>query len=128
MGLSWRRESGFLFVVHDLFSVLAPINKAGLGVYNKTSITIGYARETVNVSAGPSFSIYSMPSCGITLICGRVAGVALGGHAQGEMYFAGPLGASVSANVDWLGGRSRVIADGVAVMVVVGPVFRWRAK
>ena len=37
-GISWRRESGFLFAVNDLFNILAPINKAGMGVYNKTSI------------------------------------------------------------------------------------------
>jgi hypothetical protein len=128
VGISWRRESGFLFVVHDLFSILAPINKAGLGVYNKTSITFGYAWEKVNVSAGPSLSIYSMPACGVTLLCGRVAGVALGGHAQADVYFAGPLGVSVSANVDWIGGRSRVVSDGVAAMVVAGPVLRWSAK
>jgi hypothetical protein len=128
LGISWRRESGFLFVVHDLFNILAPINKAGLGVYNKTSVTIGYAWETVNVSAGPSISIYSMPACGVTLLCGRVEGVALGGHAQADVYFAGPVGVSVSANVDWIGGRSLVIQDSVAAMVVAGPVLRWRAK
>ena len=105
-----------------------PVNKAGLGVYNKTSITIGYAWEDVNVSAGPSLSVYSMPTCGVTLLCGRVAGVAPGGHAQADVYFAGPLGVSVSANVDWIGGRSRVIPDGVAALVVAGPVLRWRAK
>lgn len=127
-GLSWSRESGFLFAVHDLFSILAPVNKAGLGVYNKTSVTLGYAWETVHVSAGPSFLVYSMPACGVTLLCGRIAGVAPGGHAQADVYIAGPLGVSVSANVDWIGGSSRVLPDGVAVLVVAGPVVRWRAK
>ena len=128
VGISWRRESCFLFVVHDLFSILAPINKAGIGVYNKTSVTIGYAWVNINVSAGPSVSIYSMPACGVTLICGRAAGVALGGHAQAEVCFAGPLGVSVSANVDWISGRSCVVPEGVAAMVVAGPALRWRAK
>jgi hypothetical protein len=128
VGLSWRRESGFLFVVHDLFSILAPINKAGIGVYNKTSVAIGYASEKVNASAGPSFSIYSMSACSVTLLCGPVVGVALGGHAQADVYFAGPLGVSVSGNVDWLGGRSRVLPSSVAAMVVAGPVLRWSAK
>jgi hypothetical protein len=128
VGVSWRRENGFVFVVHDLFSILAPVNKAGLGVYNKTSLTIGYAWEKANVSAGPSLSVYSMPACGVSLLCGRVVGVALGGHAQADVYFAGPLGVSASAGVDWIGGRSLVLPGGVAAMVVAGPVFRWRMK
>ena len=126
--VSWRRESGFLFAAHDLFSILAPINKAGLGVFNKTSVTVGYAWDEGNVSVGPSLSIYSMPACGVTFVCGRVAGVAPGGHAQADVYFAGPLGISVSANVDWIGGRSRVVPEGVAAMIAAGPVFRWRTQ
>jgi hypothetical protein len=128
VGLSWRRESGFLFVAHDLFSILTPVNKAGLGVFNKTSMTIGYGWKEGHVSAGPSLSIYSMPACGVTLLCGRVVGVAPGGHAQADVYVAGPLGVSVSANVDWIGGRSRVLPGGVAAMIVAGPVLRWRSK
>lgn len=128
LGIAWRRESGFLFVAHDLFSILAPVNKAGMGVYNKTAITIGYAWEKINVSVGPSLSIYSMPACGVTFLCGRVVGVAPGGNAQADMYFTGPLGVSVSANVDWIGGRSHVLPGGVAAMIVAGPVLRWRAR
>ena len=128
VGLSWRRESGFLFVAHDLFSILTPVNKAGLGVFNKASITIGYGWEEGQVSAGPSLSIYSVPACGVTLLCGRVVGVAPGGHAQADVYAAGPLGVSVSANVDWIGGRSRVLPGGLAAMIVAGPVLRWRDK
>jgi hypothetical protein len=128
VGISWRKESDFLFVVHDLFSILTPINKAGIGVYNKTSAAIGYASEKVNVSAGPSLSIHSMPVCGVTLLCGRVVGVALGGYAQADVYFAGPLGVSVSANVAWIGGRSLVLPGGVAALVVAGPALRWSAK
>ncbi len=128
MGLSWGKESGFLFVAHDLFSILTPVNKAGLGVFNKASITIGYGWEEGQVSAGPSLSIYSVPACGVTLLCGRVVGVAPGGHAQADVYVAGPLGVSVSANVDWIGGRSRVLPGGLAAMIVTGPVLRWRAK
>jgi hypothetical protein len=127
-GISWRRESGFLFVINDLFSFLAPINKAGIGVYNKISVTIGYAWKDVNVSAGPSLSIYSMQACGATLLCGRVVGVAPGGHAQADVYFAGPMGVSVSANLDWIGGSSAVLPGGVAAMVVVGPMLRWSAE
>ena len=73
-GISWRRESGILFVVHDLFSILAPINKDGLGIYNKTSITIGYAWEELNVSAGPSVSIYSMQRAAPRYYVGALSG------------------------------------------------------
>jgi hypothetical protein len=127
-GISLRRESGVLFAVNDLFNVLTPINKDGLGAYNKTSITIGYGWENINVRAGPSVSIYSMPACGPTYLCGRVVGVAPGGHAQVEVYFAGPLGVSVSGNMDWIGGRSAVLQGGIAAMLVAGPVLRWSDK
>jgi hypothetical protein len=127
-GISWRMKSDLIFEVHDLCGILPPINDDGIGVYNKTSVAIGYASEKTNFSAGPSLSIYSMPACSPTLWCGRVVGVAPGGHAQTDVYFAGPLGVSVSANVDWVGGRSLLLPGGVAVMVVAGPVLRWSAK
>jgi hypothetical protein len=126
-GLAWRIQSGVLFTVHDLCSILPPINKAGTGAYNQTSVAIGYTWEKGNFSAGPSLSLYSMPACGVTL-CGRIAGVAPGAHAQTNVYVAGPLGVSVSANVDWVGGRSLVLPGGVAAMVVAGPVLRWSAQ
>jgi hypothetical protein len=126
-GVSWRMKSGFLFAVHDLFSILPPINKDGAGVDNQTSVAIGYASEKSNFSVGPSLSIYSMPACGVTW-CGRVVGLSPGGHGQANVYFAGPWGVSVSANVGWVGGRSLVLPGGVAAMIVAGPVFRWSAK
>jgi hypothetical protein len=125
--ISWRKESGFLFAVHDMCSILPPINNAGVGVYNQTTVSIGYASEKVTFSAGPSLSIYSMSACGVTL-CGRVGGVAPGGRAQTSYYFAGPLGVSLSGSVDWIGGRSFVLPGGVAAMVVVGPVLRWSTR
>jgi hypothetical protein len=101
---------------------------AEIGVFNEASIAIGYTSEKAVFSAGPSFSIYYLPACGLTL-CGRVVGIAPGVHAQTEIYsVAGPLGVSVSANVDWVGGRSLVLPGGAAITVVAGPVFRWRAK
>lgn len=116
----------FVVGVDDLCSILPPSHDEGIGVYNKTSVSIGYASEKVHVSVGPSVSTYSIPACGLTL-CGRIAGVALGGHAQTDVYIAGPLGISVSANVDWVGGRSLVLPGGWVVMVVAGPVIRWRS-
>jgi hypothetical protein len=59
---------------------------------------------------------------------GRVVGVAPGGHAQVDTYFAGPLGVTVSGNMDWIGGRSAVLPGGIAAMLVAGPVLRWSDK
>lgn len=128
VGLAWRIQSGVLFTVHELCSILPPINKAGAGIYNHTSVAIGYTWEKGNFSAGPSLSLYSMPACGNTLCGGPVVGVAPGVHAQTNVYVVGPLGVSVSANVDWVGGRSLVLPGGVAAMVVAGPVLRWSAQ
>jgi hypothetical protein len=127
-GISWRKESGFLFAVNDLFNILTPINKAGIGVFNKTSITVGFGWKNVDGTVGPSLSIYSMPACGATFLCGRVVGVSPGGHAQIDVYFAESLGVSVSGTLDWIGGRSAVLHDGIAATVVAGPVLRWRGK
>jgi hypothetical protein len=101
-----------LFTVHDLCSVLPATGKLGFGVYNQTSISVGYGSRDVDVSLGPSFSVYSLPACGLTL-CGRVVGLAPGGHAQANVYWAGPLGVSVSASVDWVGGQSLVLTRGL---------------
>jgi hypothetical protein len=124
-GMSWRLGEGFLFAVHDLCSIVPAVDTLGVGVYNQTAVVVGYASKYANYSIGPSFSIYSMPACGLTL-CGRVVGLAPGGHAQANVYFSGPIGVSVSANVDWVGGRSLVLPGGLAAMVVAGPVVRWR--
>lgn len=126
-GISWRMESGLLIAAHDLFSILPATNSDGVGVHNQTSVAFGYASENGNFSVGPSLSVYSMPACGITL-CGRVVGLSPGGHAQTNVYFAGRLGVSVSANIGWVGGRSLVLPGGVAAMIVAGPVLRWSAK
>lgn len=124
VGMSWRRESGFLFALHDLCSILPTTRKLGVGVYNQTSAAIGYASEEFNLSAGPSLSVYSMDACGATL-CGPVVGLAPGGHAQVNLYVTAKLGVTVRANVDWVGGRSLVLPGGVAAMLVAGPVLRW---
>jgi hypothetical protein len=126
-GIAWSTDSGFLLSVDDLVNILPPINRSRPGVDNHTSVALGYAWENGSIGAGPSLSIYSMPACGAKL-CGRVVGLSPGAHLQASWYFTGPLGVSVSAEVDWLGGRSLVLPGGVAAMVVAGPVFRWSSK
>jgi hypothetical protein len=126
-GISWSGDSGLMLAAHDALSILPPMNGTGLGVYNHTTIAIGYAGENLNFSAGPSLAIYSMASCG-GFFCGRVAGLAPGANARADWFFSGPLGLSLSANVDWVSGSSLVLPGGVAAMVVAGPVFRWNSK
>jgi len=128
VAVSWLMKSDFLVSLHDQCSFLPPTDAVGIGFYNQASISIGFSSRTAIFSAGPELAIYSMTTCGQTL-CGRVVGVALGGHAQADVYVAGrPLGISVSANADWVGGSSLVIPGGVAVMVLAGPVLRWRTN
>jgi hypothetical protein len=120
IGLLWRTGRGFLVEVHHMFSI---VPGARLGIYDRTAAALGYPWKTGNVSLGPSLSIYSMPVCGV-VDCGRVVGIAPGGHAQADWYFSGPLGVSVSANVDWAGGDSRILPGGLVVMVTAGPTLR----
>lgn len=124
--VAWRMESGLLFAVHDTLNILPATTRDGVGVYNETSATIGYSSEKSSFGVGPSLASYSMPACGVTL-CGRVVGLAPGGHAHVDVYVAGPLGVSVSANVAWVGGSSLVLPGGIAATVVAGPVVRWRS-
>lgn len=117
------RRSGLLIAAHEVLSILPVGDAHGVGIYSQTSADIGYAWTRVNVSLGPSLSLYTMPVCGVT-ICERVVGVAPGGHAQLAWYFAGPMGAAVSANLDWAGGDSLVLRGGPAVMVTARPILR----
>ncbi|XXY44358.1 hypothetical protein WME91_30565 [Sorangium sp. So ce269] len=125
--VSWPLQRDILFTVHDLCTILPPTKEDGLGVYNQTSVDIGYAWKNGNVSAGPSVAFYFVPACGVSL-CGRVIGMAVGGHAQTNAYVAGPLGVSVSVNVNWIGGTSMVLPGYVSIVAVAGPVFRWSSQ
>lgn len=125
--VAWRLDNGVSFSAHELCSILPATNALGVGVYNHTSATIGYSGQTAELSIGPALGLYSMPACG-SKWCGRVTGVSPGAHASVQVYLAGPLGVSASANVDWVGGRSLVLPGGVSAMVVAGPVLRWRSN
>ncbi|WP_437923971.1 hypothetical protein WMF37_33690 [Sorangium sp. So ce291] len=120
-GLLWRREKDFLLEVHNMFSIL-PGQR--VGAHHRTAVALVYAWKTGKVSLGPSISVYWLPVCGIT-ICSRVVGVAPGVHAQADWYFSEAFGASVSANLDWTGGRSRVLQDSLVAMVTAGPVWKY---
>ncbi|AUX24350.1 hypothetical protein SOCEGT47_048870 [Sorangium cellulosum] len=120
-GLLWRREKDFQIELHNMFSV---VPGSRVGIYDRTAISLVYAWKTGKASLGPSVSIYAMPVCG-PMSCNRVVGVAPGGHAQADWYFSEPLGVSVSANLDWAGGDSRVLHGSWVAMVAAGPVWRF---
>ncbi|WP_437655155.1 hypothetical protein [Sorangium sp. So ce1182] len=123
-GWLWRSEGDFRLEVHNMLSI---VPWAGVGVYDRTAITLGYTTETTTVSLGPSLAIYSMPVCG-AVICNRVVGVAPGGRAQYDWYFADALGVSTSIHVDWAGGSSRVLPGSLVVMLTTGPIWRFEIK
>lgn len=127
-GMTWRLESGVLFAAHEALSILPATDRHGAGVYNQMSIVVGYGTERLSLRVGPALSIYSMPACNRALLCGRVVGLAPGGQVQANLYFVGPLGVSVSASVDYVGGSSPVLPGSVAVTVNVGPVLRWAKR
>jgi hypothetical protein len=120
VGVLWRSEGGFLFEAHHMLSIVPGPN---VGVYDRTAVGLGHAWNSAKLSLGPSISVLSMPVCA-EVICDRVEGVLPGGHVQIDWYLLGPLGVSVSANVDWLVGGSRVVSEGPVVMLTAGPVLR----
>jgi hypothetical protein len=127
---SWRADSGFLLGAELSVSILPATNGDGVGVYGHPSLVVGYATENKRFSLGPSLAVYSLPACAVTSpgheSCGRASGVAPGGHMQASIYFAGPLGVSAIANVEWLSGPSELLHDVVAATLIAGPVVRWR--
>ncbi len=127
LGVQWRFVGGFALSAENLLNILPASNSLGIGIYNQTAVGIGYAWEKTDLRIGPSLSMYSTPACAYGY-CGRAVGLGLGGHVQGNLYVAGPLGVSVSANLDWVGGSSFVLAGGLAGMMMIGPVIRWDTK
>lgn len=126
-GIFSRTEAGFSFGAESLFSIVPATNSDGIGIYNQSSLAVGYAFENSHFSLGPALSFYSIATCSGDW-CGRVTGTAPGAHAQASFYFAGPLGVSVGANVDWIGGESLLLRNVVAATILAGPVLRWRSK
>lgn len=124
VGLLWRTEAGFLFEAHNMFSIVLGPRE---GVYDRTAVNIGYAWKAGKVSVGPSLSILSLSVCA-SRICDRVEGLAPGGHAQVDWFFFGPLGVSVSGNLDWIVQGSRIVAEGPVGMITAGPVVRLEAR
>lgn len=124
VAVSWRADSGFLFVVRDMFSVLPAVNRHGVGIHNQLSAALGYGWETGSFSLGPAVSFYSMPACN-PAFCGRIVGASGGGHAHVSLYLVGPLGVSASASVEWIGGNNGVLRDDVSATFLAGPVGRW---
>lgn len=124
LGVSWQTDSGWILTAQDMLRILPGPDVEALGVYNHLAVGAGYGWEKGNFTVGVAFPAYLMPACRGKL-CARVAGVGLGGYGQGAFFFAGPLGVSLSVNVDWLEGKSLSLRGGPAAMAVAGPVVRW---
>lgn len=124
--VSRRADSGFLFAVHATLDILPAIDRHGVGVVGHASTAIGYGWKSGTFSIGPALSVYSAPACGVEQ-CARLRGLAPGGRAQLELYFAGPLGLSASTSVDWLTG-SDVLPAGLALAAAAGPIVKWGGK
>lgn len=122
--ISMHVESGLLLAVLDRPSFLPATNRDGVGIYNHLIAAVGYAWGKGDIQVGPSFAAYYMPACRNKL-CGIVAGAGIGADLQLNYFFIGPVGVSVSGNVDWLGGDSLILPGGLAAMAVAGPVVRW---
>jgi hypothetical protein len=125
VGVLWRTNGGLLFAVHDSCSVLPEVDRFGLGVYNTLSFAIGYASATTQLAAGPALSVYSLPMCGPEW-CGPANGIAAGGSARATVYFAGALGVSASAGVEYM--NNQLLPGGIATTFIAGLVLRWSAK
>ncbi|MEZ4308531.1 MAG: hypothetical protein R3F14_10855 [Polyangiaceae bacterium] len=123
-GALWRSESGFLLELSNTFT-LSPGDK--WGVYDRSAAALGYGWPTGHVSVGPALSLYSMPACNF-VICDRVNGIAVGGHAVLAYFFAGPFGLSMTGSLDYVGGKSRVLPGGAVVMGTAGLVVKFETS
>lgn len=125
VGVSWGGDVGVRLALHNQLSLMPTTTDLGMGYYNQTSCFIGFSTPSLDVAVGPSLSIYSTPVCNDTA-CGRVVGLGPGAGAEASIYMLGPLGIAVSVHIDWVGGASLLLPGGVAAMVAIGPVLRWR--
>ncbi len=124
LGVSWRTDSGWLFVAQEILYVLPGEDVEALGVYNHLTAGVGRAWEKGNFNLGIALPTYVFPAC-YGKLCGLVGGVGLGAYAQADFFWLGPLGLSLRINVDWLGGRSLSLPGSLAAMGVAGPVVQW---
>lgn len=123
--LGLRGEHGF-FVARDTVSFLGATG-GRFGINNETTVGGGLFFEHVNVSAGVSLAVYSLPICGPRL-CGQVYGVAPGANVRLDVfgpYLSGGLGISVDCAAVWITGSADPVWSGVSVRCSAGPILRF---
>jgi hypothetical protein len=123
--LSFFGERGF-FVARETVSFLGATG-GPFGINNETTIGGGVYGEFVNVSAGLSLAVFSLPICGPRL-CGQMHGLVPGASARLDLfgpYLSGTLGISVDCGGAWITGGADAVWSGVSVRCSAGPILRY---
>jgi hypothetical protein len=123
--LSVRGARGF-FVARDTVSFLGATG-GRFGINNETTLGGGLFWERVNVSAGLSLAVFSLPICGPRL-CGQMHGIVPGGSVRLDLFgpfLSGGLGVSIDCAAAWITGRASPIWSGVSVRCSAGPLLRF---
>jgi hypothetical protein len=123
--VSWPQGDHFVFVIHDMLSLLLTAGNHGPGGYDHLTVAGGVAWGDGKIIVGPSLSIFSMPACGPQW-CARVGGFGAGANARADLFFWGPVGLSLSGNVDVPIQSNSVLPGGPVVTGLLGAVYRIR--
>ena len=81
----------------------------------------------MNLSAGLSLAVYSLPLCGARL-CGQVRGLGPGASVRLDLfspYFSGGLGVEVDCAGTWITGNAAAIWSGLSMRCSAGPILRF---
>lgn len=124
--VGWQVGDTLTVSLRDSLSVL-PDSARGVGVNNRTAVSVGYAWPTLSATVGLSLAAYELSACRPEL-CARVRGLAPGAEATADWYsglLAGALGVRVAVSVGWYGGASAVLSGGPVVSATAGPLLRF---
>lgn len=126
LGLVLRLGSteGFNLAVQNSLTLFP--GQGPFGFVDQTTFGVGFSHESFDADLAPALSFYRFYSCGDTGYCGYVVGAAPGGRVRVSYFPREKWGVALAADVNWFGGRSTVLREGPAVVVVAGPVFRWQ--
>lgn len=122
---SIRGEQAF-FVARDTASFLGA-NGGRFGINNEITVGGGRFWELVNLSAGLSLALFSLPICG-PRFCAQMGGVAPGASVRVDVfgpYLSGALGVSIDCGSAWITGKAAPVWSGISVRCSAGPIVRF---